>query len=184
MNEYITNELIEATYLFCVKRISDTEAAKDLSQDILYEAIRVIARGKKFVSFYSWYWKMARNKYADYIACKQNQTLPIETAVGMAAEIPQPIETLIAAEDISQLNFSLSRLASIHREIIIRFYLKEQSVRQISNDLAVPEGTVKRRLFDAKKNLKERFDNMNNIGKTAYAPAEVDWFWGYSAMTA
>lgn len=184
MNEHITNELIEATYLFCVKRISDTEAAKDLSQDILYEAIRVISSGKKFVSFYSWYWKMARNKYADYISCKQNQTLPIETAGGMAAELPQPIENIIAAEDISQLNFSLSRLASIHREIIIRFYLKEQSVRQIANDLAVPEGTVKRRLFDAKKNLKERFDNMNNIGKTAYAPAEVDWFWGYSAMKA
>ena len=67
MNEFITNELIEATYLFCVKRISDTEAAKDLSQDILYEALRVVASGKEFVSFYSWYWKMARNKYADYI---------------------------------------------------------------------------------------------------------------------
>lgn len=184
MNEHITNELIEATYLFCVKRISDTEAAKDLSQDILYEAIRVISSGKEFVSFYSWYWKMARNKYADYISCKKDQTLPIEIAGGMAAEMPQPIETLIAAEDISQLNFSLSRLASIHREIIIRFYLKEQSVRQIANDLAVPEGTVKRRLFDAKKNLKERFEKMNNIGKTAYAPAEVDWFWGYSAMKA
>lgn len=182
MNEHITSELIEATYLFCVKRISDTEAAKDLSQDILYEAIRVITSGKQFVSFYSWYWIMARNKYADYISCKQNQALPIETAGGMAAELPQPIENIIGAEDISQLNFSLSRLASIHREIIVRFYLKEQSVRQIANALAVPEGTVKRRLFDARKNLKERFDNMNNIGKTAYAPAEVDWFWGYSAV--
>ena len=34
MKEFITNELIEATYLFCIKRISDTETAKDLSQDI------------------------------------------------------------------------------------------------------------------------------------------------------
>lgn len=184
MNEYITNELIEATYLFCVKRISDTEAAKDLSQDILYEAIRVIASGKKFISFYSWYWKMARNKYADLVSRRQDRTLPIEAAGGMAAELLQPIENIIAAEDISQLNFSLSRLASFHREIIIRFYLKEQTVRQIANDLAVPEGTVKRRLFDAKQKLKERFDNMNNIGKSAYAPAEVDWFWGYSAMKA
>ena len=184
MNEFITNELIEATYLFCVKRISDAEAAKDLSQDILYEALRAIASGKEFISFNSWYWKMARNKYADYISSKQNSTLPIETAGGMAAEIPQPIENLITEEDISQLNFSLSRLAAIHREIIVRFYLKEQSIRQIADELAVPEGTVKRRLFDAKKNLKERFDNMNNIGKTAYAPADVSWFWGYSAMKA
>lgn len=184
MNEFITNELIEATYLFCVKRISDTEAAKDLSQDILYEALRVIASGKEFVSFVSWYWKMARNKYADYIASKQNSALPLETAGGMAAEIPQPIESIIAAEDISQLNFSLSRLASIHREIIIRFYLKDQTVRQIADELGIPEGTVKRRLFDAKKNLKERFQNMNNIGKTAYAPADVDWFLGHSARKA
>ncbi len=184
MNEFITNELIEATYLFCVKRISDTEAAKDLSQDILYEALRVIASEKEFISFLSWYWKMARNKYADYIASKRNSTLPIETAGGMAAEMPQPIESIIAAEDISQLNFSLSRLASIHREIIIRFYLKEQTVRQIANELGIPEGTVKSRLSDAKKNLKERFQNMNNIGKTAYAPADVNWSWGYSAMKA
>ncbi len=184
MNEFITNELIEATYLFCVKRISDTEAAKDLSQDILYEALRVVASGKEFVSFYSWYWKMARNKYADYISSKQNSTLPIEMAGGMAAEHPQPIENLIATEDISQLNFALSRLASIYREIIIRFYLKEQTVRQIANELCIPEGTVKRRLFDAKKDLKERFNNMNNIGKTAYAPADVSWFCGFSAMNA
>ncbi len=184
MDEYITNELIEATYLFCVKRISDTEEAKDLSQDILYEALRVLASGKKFISFYSWYWRMARNKYADRIAGRQNTFLPIEMAGGMAAEMPQPIESIIAAEDISQLNFSLSRLASIHREIVIRFYLKEQTIRQIANDLGIPEGTVKRRLFDAKKNLKERFQNMNNIGKTAYAPADVDWFLGHSARKA
>lgn len=184
MKEYITNELVEATYLFCVKRISDTEAAKNLSQDILYEAIRNIAGGKEFVSFHSWYWKMARNKYADYIAHKQNDTLPIETAGGMAAEIPEPIESIVAAEELSRLNFSLSRLASIHREIVIRFYLQEQSVSQIAGELGIPAGTVKRRLFDAKKNLKERFNRMNYIGKTAYAPVDVSWFWGYSARKA
>ena len=25
---------------------------------------------------------------------------------------------------------------------------------------------------------------MNHIGKTAYAPVDVSWFWGYSAMKA
>lgn len=49
------------------------------------------------------------------------------------------------------LNYSLSRLASDYREIIIRFYLKEQSVKQISQELKIPEGTVKRRLFDAEE---------------------------------
>ncbi len=184
MNNYITNQLIENTFLFCVKRIADSEAAQDLSQDILYEALRVIASGKEFVSFYSWYWQMARNKYADYIAHRQNAALPIEIAIGKAADDMQPIECLIAAEDISRLNFSLSRLAALHREIIIRYYLKEQTIPQISAELNIPVGTVKSRLFDAKKKLKERFDNMNNTGKTAYAPADVNWFWGHSALKA
>lgn len=184
MNEYINSELIESTYLFCVKRVSDSEAAKDLAQDILYEAVRALAGGREIVSFYSWYWKMARNKYADYIRHKRSPDMPIEAAGGIAADVPQPIEKLIAEEDISALNYSLSRLASSYREIMIRFYLRGQSVQSVADDLGIPVGTVKRRLFDARKQLKERFDNMNNIGKSAYAPAQTDLFWGDSAMQA
>ncbi len=184
MNEYINSELIESTYLFCVKRISDSEAAKDLAQDILYEAVRALSSDREIVSFYSWYWKTARNKYADYIRHKRNPDLPIEAAGGIAADVPQPIEKLIAEEDISALNYSLSRLASSYREIMIRFYLREQSVQSVADDLGIPVGTVKRRLFDARKQLKERFDNMNNIGKSAYAPAQADWFWGGSMSRA
>lgn len=184
MNEIITNELIEATYLFCVKRISDTEAAKDLSQDILCEALRALSCGKEFVSFYSWYWRMARNRYADYIGHKQDPTLPLEAALGAAADDMLPLDRLTDSEDIARLNFSLSRLANIHREMMIRFYLKEQPVAQIAEDLNIPVGTVKRRLFDAKKNLKERFDSMNNTGTFSYAPAEVNWFWGFNCGNA
>lgn len=184
MNEYICGELIENTYLFCVKRVSNTEAAKDLAQDILYEAVRALAGGREFVSFYSWYWKMARNKYADYVRSKQSPHLPIESAGGIAADIPAPIEKLIAEEDISALNYSLSRLAASYREIMIRFYLREQPVQSIADEFKIPVGTVKRRLFDARKKLKERFDNMNTVGTSAYAPAQVDWFWGGSAMQA
>lgn len=183
MNKYITKDLIENTYLFCRKRISDSEAAEDLSQDILYEALRVISGGKEFVSFYSWYWRMARNKYADFIAAKQNPALPIETVKGVAYDTT-PIDMLVSKEKISDLNYSISRLATIYREIIVRFYLREQSIADISRDLDIPIGTVKRRLFDARKNLKERLVNMNNTGTTAYAPASVNWFWGGSGSKA
>ncbi len=184
MNEYIDGELIENTYLFCVKRIADSEAAKDLAQDILYEAVRALSGGREITAFYSWYWKMARNKYADYIRHKRSPDLPIESAGGIAADVPAPIERLIAEEDISALNYSLSRLASSYREIMIRFYLREQPVQSIADGLKIPLGTVKRRLFDARKKLKERFDNMNNIGTSAYAPAQVDRFWGGSMSRA
>ncbi|MCM1023571.1 MAG: sigma-70 family RNA polymerase sigma factor [Prevotella sp.] len=182
--KYIDGKLIESTYLFCVKRVADSEAAKDLAQDILYEAVRAISLGREFAGFYSWYWRMARNKYADYIRHKRSPDLPIEAAGGIVADVPPPLEKIIAEEDISALNYALSRLASSYREIMIRFYLRGQSVQSVAEELEIPLGTVKRRLFDARKQLKERFDNMNTIGKSAYAPAQADWFWGGSAMRA
>lgn len=187
MNEYINEELIQNTYLYCVKRMSDSEAAKDLSQDILLEALKATKSGKNIESFYSWYWRMAHNKFVDYIAHKQKPWEPIEVGGGVAAvfisDLPEPVDDMIAAEEISELNYSLSRLNKLYREIIIRFYLKEQPVAEIAADLNVPVGTVKRRLFDAKQNIKERII-MKNIGQASYAPAEVDYFWGYNVGNA
>ena len=131
MNEYINEELIQNTYLYCLKRISDSEAAKDLSQDILLEALKAIKTGKNIESFYSWYWRMAHNKYVDYIAHKQRPWEPIETGGGVAtalvSDLPEPLDNMIAAEEISELNYSLSRLNKLYREIIIKFYLPCQT---------------------------------------------------------
>lgn len=185
MDDYITGELIEATYLFCRKRLSNNEAAKDLSQDIIFAALRAIRSGAVFHSFYSWYWQMARNKYADYIRSVKNPALPLETVAGQAIDLSLD-DGLISKEETAQLNFSLSRLSSMHREIIVRFYLKEQSVSEIAKALDIPVGTVKGRLFDARKKLKERITDMSitNTGKSAYAPAEVDYFFGYNCHNA
>lgn len=184
MSKYITEELMERTYLFCVKRLSDSESAEDLAHDILCEAIKAENEGREFVSFYSWYWKMARNKYADLVRHKKNPCLPIESAVGIAADIPLPVETMIAQEDMAALRFSLSRLSAVYREIIVRFYLYGEPIKDISLSLGIPEGTVKSRLSDGRKKLREGFDNMKNIGTSSYAPAHADWFWGYGAMDA
>ena len=184
MSGYIDEQLIENTYLYCVKRIEDSEAAKDLAQDILLEAVRAISEGKEFFNFHSWYWRMAHNKYARYMEQKKTPAVPIEMAVGVMENSPLPIDQIISEEQISNLNYSLSRLASYQREMVIRFYLKEQSVRQIAEELNLPVGTVKRRLFDAKKKVKERFESMKKIGISSYAPAKVDWFWGYSCKSA
>ncbi|MCM1579142.1 MAG: sigma-70 family RNA polymerase sigma factor [Ruminococcus sp.] len=184
MKEILNRELMENTYLFCKKRLSDSEEAKDLAQDILLEAVRALSDGREIIGFYSWYWRMARNKYADRIRRKRSPNLPLEATGGVAADITMPAEKLIAEEDISALNYSLSRLASVYREIMIRFYLREQSVNDIAAELGIPAGTVKGRLFDGRKKLKERFDNMDNIGKYSYAPALLDWFWGGGISSA
>jgi DNA-directed RNA polymerase specialized sigma24 family protein len=63
-------------------------------------------------------------------------------------------DTLISKEEIASLRKSIAQPASIHREIVIRYYFKEQTCTQISNELHLLLGTVEERLFDACKKLK------------------------------
>lgn len=180
MKNIINDELIETTYLFCYKRLCNKEDAEDLAQEILCEALKAIRNGKNITSFYSWYWRMAHNRYATFLSYRSNQCVELESYGGVAADFHNIDDNLISKAETAELNYAISRLSSIYRDIIILFYLKNYSIADISKKLNIPIGTVKRRLFDAKKNLKERFETMNNIGNYAYAPASMNYFGGYN----
>ncbi|MBS5570229.1 MAG: hypothetical protein KHX22_03015 [Clostridiales bacterium] len=53
------------------------------------------------------------------------------------------------------------------------------NIPQIAEALSVPKGTVKRRLFDAKINIRKGMNAMTNYGKASYAPAELFLWGGY-----
>lgn len=184
MIDKLSEELIETTYLYCYKRLGNRQDAEDLAQEILLEALKAIHANKEIHSFHSWFWRMAKNRYANFIALRNNRPVALDSQGGLAANFMNPDEELILEEEISELNFCLSRLGAIYREIIILFYLKKYSIPQIAKELNIPEGTVKRRLFDAKKNIRERFDNMSNTGRSSYAPSQLDWFGGYRCAAA
>jgi RNA polymerase sigma-70 factor (ECF subfamily) len=178
-----SQQLIETTFLFCYKRMSDHEAARDLAGDIVYEAMRVLKLGVKIDNFTAWYWRMARNKYADYARTKVIRPLPIDEAATVESVYEEADRRLVSEEELASLAQALSRLAATHREIVVRYYLGQESVAQIARELNIPQGTVKGRLFDARKNLKERITTMeqkkrNSSAKQTYKPADLDPFFG------
>lgn len=181
MDAMITKQLIETTYIFCYNRLYNKQDAEDLAQEILCEALKAIRSGKNITHFYSWYWKMAHNRYATFLSLRTHQAVSLDTYEGVVATSLALEEGLISQEEYAELNYALSRLGAIHREILILFYLKEYSISAIAEKLSIPIGTVKGRLFDARKNLKERLETMNNTGTFAYAPSTLRWFGGYNA---
>lgn len=171
---WLTEELIQNTFLYCMKRLYNTGEAEDLAQDILTEALTAYRRKREQIeNLYAWYWKLAHHRYCLYLRKKQYGAVSIEETGGILPDdLSDPSEKLIAEEELSVLNLSLSRLSAIHRETIIRYYLREQTTRQIAAELGIPEGTIKRRLFDAKEQIREDMI-MTNTGRSAYAPAEL-----------
>lgn len=47
---------------------------------------------------------------------------------------------------------AINSLSDNYRILVLLYYMEEQSIREISKPLHIPEGTVKRRLWTARKN--------------------------------
>jgi len=186
IKSFFTQELIESTYLFCYKRLGNPEDARDLAQDIFCEALSGF-RGDREIEYpQGWYWRLAKNRYATYMKKRSRgitecsmeddswQLLPQYSREYLFSMPESVIDRMEREEEISRLHAVISKMSRLHREILVQFYIKNDSVQEISSALQIPEGTVKRRLFDARKQIKERMEKMPTVTKLSYAPQEME----------
>lgn len=176
-----SEKFVNATFLFCYRRLGDAEAARDLAQEILLEALAALRRGAP-QHFYSWYWKMAHNRYCLCLRREKGRAVSLDVCGGSLPAANPPLDdALVTAEERSRLYLAAARISAAQREIVILYYLRRKSIREISTLLRLPEGTVKRRLFDAKQSIRKGWDVMSNIGKAAFAPASLNLWGGFGA---
>lgn len=173
----ITEELIEQTYQFCYRRLSNPDDARDLAQDILCEALQAISSKREIRDFQSWYWKMARNRYAVVINRrnkKPTEYLVDDYAESLFDETNDLVDNIVMQEELSRMHAMIARMAKIHREILVEYYIREKPIKKIAKKLDIPEGTVKRRLFDAKREIRKEMTRMSGATKLSYAPDELE----------
>ena len=183
-------ELMEATFLWCYRHVSNTHDAEDLSQEILLEAIisyrRACGKGEPPAAFYPWFWGIAKNRLRLFYRSRKKQAVLLGETVGNLSD-SEPCyfdlcdidEAIVAEEEWARLTFELSLLSRIQRECVILYYLQNRSVKEIARILGIPEGTVKSRLFDARKNVKKGMEepmenNETKNKRLSYAPAELN----------
>ena len=162
MDKVITDDLMEKTFIFCWKKISDKEEAQDLAQEIIVDALLILRSGKKIENFYGLFWQIAHNKVVDFYRKKHPVKISLDDMENSLLGFDKSIGDYIKQEELDLLSKSMTRLANIHRDILVRFYIKNQSVKEIAAALELPTGTVTSRLSDARKNLKENYETMEN----------------------
>ena len=180
-NEFIDSELLESTFLFCCKKLGNSHDAEDLTQEIMLEAVKALRSGREIENFYAWFWAMAKNRVNMAYRMKKFHAVQLDLMESVLESGERVEDGLIRQEEIGELNYAVSRLSRLHREVIILFYLREMKISGIAETLGVPEGTVKGRLRDAKNEIRKGISEMNgNTGRSSYAPAELHLWGGYS----
>ncbi|MHC4618560.1 MAG: RNA polymerase sigma factor [Planctomycetota bacterium] len=126
--------------------VGDTEAAWDIMQQTWLGIIKGLRRLHDPADFKAWAYRITTNKAIDWI--KKNRAarqVSIE-------EIQDPQQKEKKDTGVREL---LEKLDMKKRVILSLYYFEQLSVPEISTALNIPKGTVKSRLHNARRALKE-----------------------------
>jgi RNA polymerase sigma-70 factor (ECF subfamily) len=131
----------------------DDDSAADTSQEVWLRVLRGMARLREPARLRAWMFGIARRAVMDRL--RQLYSAP-QLAAADLDEVAAPEEEPDVGADLAVLQRELSRLPLLEREALTLFYLRELSLAEIAAVLAVPVGTVKSRLFRARRLLREQ----------------------------
>ena len=150
------------TYQFVYARakftIRDEHEAQDLMQEVYLAAYRNIGSLKNTDSVYSWLGGITLRQGMKLVNRKKRNILLSEDQEGMFEDLPDESrgteERIARAEEIQIMKDCIYELSEEQRAVVLAYYYDEMKVEEIARLLEISEGTVKSRLYHARKRLK------------------------------
>jgi RNA polymerase sigma-70 factor (ECF subfamily) len=152
--------LVKLYYTRAVKSaylvVGDKDQAEDVVQSAFVNAYERIGSFDESRSFGPWFFQSVVRAAMRIPAGRRELSLELFTAEN-ELNIPDPdpaVETLFEAlETREEVLNALKKLSKVQRAAIVMRYYLDLSDAEVSRQLQVPEGTVRRRLHDARKRL-------------------------------
>ncbi|MHB1357231.1 MAG: sigma-70 family RNA polymerase sigma factor [Anaerolineae bacterium] len=169
----ITSEYLDAFFGFALNKTGNVTLAEELAQEIAYQCIIAICKGKVIRNFNAYVWSIAYNTFKRGCSRERLSSLdekPETLTNILSLDIPLT-EQIVCEEQTNAVRFALSQLVSDYRKTIVLFYYDELPIRAIGQRLSISDGMVKFYLKAGKRKLKEVFD-MNPIGEKSFNPSE------------
>ena len=130
------------------------EDAEDVAQEAFIRAHRAFRHLRDRDRFRAWLvrmtWRLAVNRRRGDTRREARELTALRPSRPPTSE-----DALIAAERSTRLWQAIDRLPEKLRLVIVLSALEEQGIADVASVLKIPPGTVKSRLFDARKRLQE-----------------------------
>lgn len=144
------------------KMIRNQDDVDDLVMEVFGKVFRYIDSYKPEYPFKTWLYRIANNHSIDFIRKKSLLTSSLDNSPissddhdsGLYTIIDgnhlSPEEILESAQRHEYVRLAISQLKPLYKDLIRLRYFEEKSYDEISEELDIPMGTVKARLFRAK----------------------------------
>ena len=142
-----------------MRRVRNADEAEELTQDVFIQAMQKIDQLRVPEAFGGWLrrivHRMAINRMTrtrTAVPCDPETLEATCLAVGTPDQVAEDRESAAAVRD------SIDRLGELDQETLKAFYLRGQTLIQMSDEFDAPIGTIKRRLHVARKRLAKEMD--------------------------
>lgn len=144
-----------------MRRLGDYNEAEELCQDVFIQALTKIRQLREPQCFGSWLRSIA-NRLAINRLVRRPRATPTEPddLENRCVEHRTPLEAVLQVEENLRVRAGLARLGELDRDTLMAFYVRGQSLLEMSDEFEAPLGTIKRRLHVARKRLAREVEPM------------------------
>lgn len=146
-------ELWDKRLLFYIRRMVEHEVdAWDVLQQTWMQVLKSVGRLRDPAALRPWLYAVARNTAASHYRPELLLRSRIDGEAN-AADVPAD-DWVPSVDDALDVHASLALLSLEHREVLVLLFLEGMSVHEIAAVVDVPPGTIKSRLYYAKRALR------------------------------
>lgn len=146
-------------YGVALSRVRDFDDAEDVAQQVFIEAFVSLHTLRDPKRLRAWLRSATIHRSIDALR-KRQDTLDLTVVAHQLISNVTPEVELESQQIREQVLNAIGRLSQAQRETTTLFYLGEHSLEEIAAVQEIPVGTVKRRLYDARKKLKSEMLQM------------------------
>ena len=151
----------ERVFAICLRMLHNREAALDATQDTF---LTVLSKADSFIgksAFSTWLYRVTVNTCYDHLR-REKRSTSRQIPESYDPSDPRSVDLFDAVEVRQEIEDALSRLSSEFRAAVVLVDLQGISIDQASKILDTPVGTIKSRLFRARRQLALLLGNLRD----------------------
>ena len=153
--DQLVHRFQDSAVAYAFSTLDDLHQAEDAAQEAFIEAFHCLDSLREPLAFPGWLRRIVFKQCDRITRKKQGEMVPLEAVREEPSPHSGPALLLEEKETARQVRVAITVLPERERTVTLLFYFGQHSHAEIASFLEVPVSTVKKRLFTARKRLKE-----------------------------
>lgn len=144
-------------YRLALRFTGNIPDAEDVTQEIFLGVYKGLARFQGQSALSTWIYRVAMNHCLEYRRKKRLESVPYDEELMLASDDwrENPLAVAGQKELSAKVEAAIASLSPVHRDVIVLHELQGLTYQEVAATLDVPVGTVKSRLSNAFRRLRE-----------------------------